>query len=93
MVAFASREYLCSLSAAIAPALPPALADALESTWTLDEDLIAHYRGPLTEAQAELIAHGRAVCKARGGSCAQDAICREFCSEAKRGARARRGAE
>lgn len=40
-----------------------------------------------------LIAHGRAVCKARGGSCAQDAICREFCSEAKRGAKARRSAE
>lgn len=29
-----------------------------------------------------LIAHGRAVCKARGGRCSEDAICRAFCSEA-----------
>ncbi|MFO0894571.1 MAG: endonuclease III [Phycisphaerales bacterium] len=28
-----------------------------------------------------LILHGRRVCKARGGSCAEDAICRRFCSE------------
>lgn len=28
------------------------------------------------------IAHGRAVCKARGGTCAEDAICRRFCSNA-----------
>ena len=28
------------------------------------------------------IAHGRAVCKARGGTCAEDAICRRFCSDA-----------
>lgn len=32
-----------------------------------------------------LIFHGRRVCKARGGLCAQDAICRRFCSEARRG--------
>ena len=30
-----------------------------------------------------LIAHGRAVCKARHGSCATDAICKRFCSNAK----------
>ena len=30
-----------------------------------------------------LIFHGRRACKARGGSCAEDAICRAFCSEAK----------
>lgn len=30
-----------------------------------------------------LIAHGRKVCKARGALCAEDAICREFCSNAK----------
>lgn len=30
-----------------------------------------------------LISHGRAVCKARNGSCATDAICREFCSNAR----------
>lgn len=29
-----------------------------------------------------LIWHGRRVCKARNGRCAQDAICRRFCSEA-----------
>jgi endonuclease-3 len=29
-----------------------------------------------------LIFHGRRVCKARGGTCADDAICRRFCSEA-----------
>ena len=30
-----------------------------------------------------LIFHGRRACKARGGDCANDAICREFCSESK----------
>ncbi|MCA9307395.1 MAG: endonuclease III [Phycisphaerales bacterium] len=30
-----------------------------------------------------LIAHGRAVCKARGGTCATDPICRAYCSNAK----------
>lgn len=30
-----------------------------------------------------LIFHGRRVCKARGGLCADDAICRKFCSNAK----------
>lgn len=29
-----------------------------------------------------LIAHGRAVCKARGNTCATDSICQQFCSEA-----------
>lgn len=29
-----------------------------------------------------LIFHGRRACKARGGSCAEDSICRRFCSEA-----------
>jgi endonuclease-3 len=33
-----------------------------------------------------LISHGRQVCKARGGLCAADAICRRFCSNAKAGA-------
>ena len=31
-----------------------------------------------------LIAHGRRVCKARGGTCADDATCRRWCSEARR---------
>lgn len=30
-----------------------------------------------------LIFHGRRACKARGGSCATDSICREFCRESK----------
>ena len=34
-----------------------------------------------------LIFHGRAACRARGNTCAEDPICRTFCSEA----RARRG--
>lgn len=29
-----------------------------------------------------LIFHGRAVCRARGNTCAQDAICRDYCREA-----------
>lgn len=33
-----------------------------------------------------LIAHGRAVCTARGSRCAGDAICRRFCSNAGAGA-------
>jgi endonuclease-3 len=31
-----------------------------------------------------LIFHGRRACKARGGSCADDSICRRFCGEAAR---------
>ena len=34
-----------------------------------------------------LIFHGRAVCRARGNRCADDAICREHCSEARPRAR------
>jgi endonuclease III len=34
-----------------------------------------------------LIFHGRRVCKARGGCCADDAICRRFCSNAKASSR------
>ncbi len=34
-----------------------------------------------------LISHGRRVCKARGGACEMDAICREFCSDAKASAK------
>jgi endonuclease-3 len=32
-----------------------------------------------------LIFHGRRVCKARGALCSEDAICRQFCSNAKSG--------
>ncbi len=31
-----------------------------------------------------IIAHGRAACKARSGSCSTDAICKRFCSNAKK---------
>ena len=34
-----------------------------------------------------LIFHGRAVCRARGNTCAGDAICGEFCAEARAGRR------
>jgi endonuclease-3 len=37
-----------------------------------------------------LIFHGRAACRARGNTCADDAICREFCSEARTRARVTR---
>ncbi|MFM1883773.1 MAG: hypothetical protein RJA05_2182, partial [Planctomycetota bacterium] len=36
-----------------------------------------------------LIFHGRRACKARGGSCADDAICRRWCSEARQPASTR----
>ncbi len=36
-----------------------------------------------TELSHLLISHGRAVCKARGGTCATDAICKRFCSNSK----------
>jgi endonuclease-3 len=38
-----------------------------------------------------LIFHGRRACKARGGHCAQDAICRAFCREAGVSSRAKAG--
>jgi endonuclease-3 len=34
-----------------------------------------------------LIFHGRRVCKARGGTCASDALCRTFCSDGSRAVR------
>lgn len=34
-----------------------------------------------------LISHGRLACKARGGSCATDPLCRRFCSNARAGKR------
>lgn len=34
-----------------------------------------------------LIFHGRRACKARGGLCADDAICRRFCSDGRRAAK------
>lgn len=34
-----------------------------------------------------LISHGRAACKARGGSCATDPLCKRFCANARAGKR------
>jgi len=39
-------------------------------------------RDSWTDLSHLLIAHGRAVCKARGALCEQDSICRRFCSNA-----------
>lgn len=40
-------------------------------------------RDTWTDLSHMLIFHGRAVCKARAGACAEDAICRRFCSNAR----------
>jgi len=40
-------------------------------------------RDSWTDLSHMIIFHGRRVCKARGGACASDAICRRFCSNAK----------
>jgi len=37
-----------------------------------------------TQLSHLLIDHGRAVCKARGETCASDALCKRFCSNARR---------
>lgn len=42
-------------------------------------------RDSWTDLSHLLIFHGRRVCKARGGACATDAICRRFCSNARAG--------
>ncbi len=57
---------------------------------TIERDLMRLFaRKNWCQLSHLLIAHGRAVCKARGNSCASDSICQEFCREAKpRGARA-----
>lgn len=39
-------------------------------------------RDSWTDLSHLLIFHGRRACKARGGSCASDAICRKYCSNA-----------
>jgi endonuclease-3 len=50
----------------------------------IERDLMALYpRDCWTMLSHLLIFHGRRVCKARGGGCAEDAICRRYCSNAK----------
>lgn len=51
----------------------------------IERDLMALLpRDRWSDLSHMLILHGRRVCKARGGSCADDAICRRFCCEALR---------
>jgi endonuclease-3 len=52
----------------------------------VERDLMALFpRDAWCELSHLLIFHGRAVCRARGNTCAQDAICGEHCSEARPG--------
>ena len=49
----------------------------------IERDLMALFPRPhWTILSHMLILHGRAVCKARGGTCSEDALCRRFCSNA-----------
>ncbi len=51
----------------------------------IERDLMALFpQDAWCELSHLLIFHGRAVCRARGNICGSNALCREFCSEAKR---------
>lgn len=53
----------------------------------IERDLMALFpRERWCDLSHMLILHGRRVCKARGGSCAEDAICRRWCAEGCRSA-------
>lgn len=53
----------------------------------IEQDLMALFsQADWCQLSHLLIAHGRAVCKARGNTCGGDAICKEFCSQGKRDA-------
>ena len=57
----------------------------------VERDLMALFpRDRWCDLSHLLIFHGRAVCRARGNSCAEDAICRRWCSEAGAGTAATR---
>jgi endonuclease III len=50
----------------------------------IERDLMALYPSERwTMLSHLLISHGRQVCRARGARCAEDAICREFCANAR----------
>ena len=50
----------------------------------IERDLMAQFARPRwTMLSHLLIFHGRRVCKARGNACAEDPVCRRFCSEAR----------
>jgi len=51
----------------------------------VERDLMSLFpRESWCELSHLLIDHGRAVCRARGGTCADDAICRAYCSAVSR---------
>ncbi len=59
------------------------LAPEGASVASIERRLMALFpREAWTELSHLLISHGRAVCKARGASCGDDAICKKFCSNA-----------
>ncbi|MDA0214238.1 MAG: endonuclease III [Planctomycetota bacterium] len=50
----------------------------------VEQDLMALFpRKNWCQLSHLLIAHGRSVCKARGNTCREDAICKEYCCEGK----------
>ncbi|MHC4809277.1 MAG: endonuclease III [Planctomycetota bacterium] len=58
------------------------LSEATTPT-AIERDLMALFARPRwTMISHLLIFHGRRVCKARGNTCGDDAVCRRFCSEA-----------
>ena len=69
------------------------LAPEGASVQQIERRLMALFpRDSWTDLSHLLIFHGRRACKARGGSCAEDAICRRYCSNAKAAQPARRTA-
>ncbi|MEM6750346.1 MAG: endonuclease III, partial [Planctomycetota bacterium] len=51
----------------------------------IERDLMALFpQKRWTQLAHLMIAHGRAVCKATGAKCSSDAICRQYCSNAKK---------
>ncbi|MBL0927180.1 MAG: endonuclease III [Phycisphaerales bacterium] len=50
----------------------------------IERHLMARFpRQSWCELSHQFIAHGRAVCKARGGTCENDPICQRFCANAR----------
>ncbi len=67
------------------------LAPEGASVQQIERRLMALFpRDSWTDLSHLLIFHGRRACKARGGSCAEDAICKKYCSNAKANAPAKR---
>lgn len=61
------------------------LAPTGATVGAIEKRLMALFpRESWTDLSHLLIFHGRRACKARGGLCATDDICRRFCSEAKK---------